>query len=730
MAGVNPTDEQSRSELTPDRSQQESRNVRQAPEPRQLLTHPTASSAIANFKSKAPNSPYSELLDEVRDQSSIILRVGLAVPFAMEGILSPSQVTFQRDEIATAQQRFIEQFDSTKAKPFSNIPFITVKVDEAGLEKLLQLPEVLTIERIQRYTTMLPESLPIIGADTAYESNLRGSDWNVVVIDTGVDKNHSFLQDKVVYEACFSGIAGFDVQNSLCPNGESIDLSNNSGQACDINISPICAHGTHVAGIVAGHVTVPGVFTGNEQQAGLQGVAPSSGIVSVQVATATGPNCDPNFQSCLGAYDEDIIRALNHIYDVVRFEHPISAVNMSIGKGRYYDYCDDSNYAMTAAIENLRSVGISTIVASGNNGFTDSISMPACISSAIAVGATWDMNTFGPTDHPCPYYWNDSSGEVDKVTCYSNQSSSFDMLLAPGSLITSAVLNNQFESWHGTSMAAPHVAGCFSLIKEIRPAASTSEIMGALKGTGTYIQDWRTPTNTLPRINCFSAAMAVAAFEEWSCEGTCGVAGIDGDVSVPPVDEPVRWVSTNLSYEYIALDDVGGIGTAQNGSKTLSPSFYANKGEILEFYFNYVTSDGASYSDYAWARLLDENDNQESLLFTARTTTDGNTVPGFEMPSPTAIITPSANQIIDGAPIWSPLGNYSGSCYNIGCGYTGWIKAIYTITQPGNYRLEVGVTNWNDTAYDSGMAFTMPYLGLPPRERKRRGLPVWMFIQE
>ncbi|MEZ4618427.1 MAG: hypothetical protein R2867_23335 [Caldilineaceae bacterium] len=45
-----------------------------------------------------------------------------------------------------------------------------------------------------------------------------------------------------------------------------------------------------------------------------------------------------------------------------------------------------------AAIDNLRSVGIATIAAAGNEGHTNGISAPACISSVVSVGATYDAN--------------------------------------------------------------------------------------------------------------------------------------------------------------------------------------------------------------------------------------------------------------------------------------------------------------------------------------------------
>ncbi|WP_088329860.1 NF038132 family protein [Lacimicrobium sp. SS2-24] len=193
----------------------------------------------------------------------------------------------------------------------------------------------------------------------------------------------------------------------------------------------------------------------------------------------------------------------------------------------------------------------------------------------------------------------------------------------------------------------------------------------------------------------------------WTGTGNSGTLGADGVVTLSPYgDSQYGYVSTNGGVTGVGLPGVGGTGNATDGSVITSPIFAAESGDALEFYFNYVTSDGAGYADYAWARLLDAASNEVALLFTARTRSDGgDTVPGFSMPAPTATLTPGSTPIIGGAPTWSPLGSESGSCYDTGCGYTGWIQAAYNIGSAGNYRLEIGVVNWNDSAFDSGMAF-------------------------
>lgn len=202
----------------------------------------------------------------------------------------------------------------------------------------------------------------------------------------------------------------------------------------------------------------------------------------------------------------------------------------------------------------------------------------------------------------------------------------------------------------------------------------------------------------------------------WACTGNCGQSGANGVVPLSPFPGSTQygWVSTAGGVVGLGLPGIGGTGTATNGSRIRSGLFAANAGQVLSFYFDYVTSDGAGYADYAWARLLDSGGNQVALLFTARTTSGGNTVPGFSMPPPTATLNPAATPIVPGAPSWAPLGGSSGTCYAAGCGYTGWIQGTYTIASTGTYQLEFGTVNWNDQAYDSGLAFDGATIGGAP----------------
>ena len=76
-------------------------------------------------------------------------------------------------------------------------------------------------------------------------------------------------------------------------------------------------------------------------------------------------------------------------------------------------------------------------------------------------------------------------------------------------------------------------------------------------------------------------------------------------------------------------------------------------------------------------------------------------------------LVPSSTPIIADQTDWSPLGGSSGSCFDVGCGNTGWIQALYT-PAAGNYQLQIGVVNVNDDLFDSGLAIASAQIGTTP----------------
>ncbi|ENO90720.1 NF038132 family protein [Thauera linaloolentis] len=205
---------------------------------------------------------------------------------------------------------------------------------------------------------------------------------------------------------------------------------------------------------------------------------------------------------------------------------------------------------------------------------------------------------------------------------------------------------------------------------------------------------------------CFSAMASAAPTNVagslpggWTGTGSYGTLGANGVVTASSSGGAYGWVSTSGGVGGASLPGVGGT----TGSYVRSSAFSANAGDSLAFDFNYITSDGGRFADYAWARLLSSDLTQSQVLFTIRTTPDGNDLIGASGLGKSAN---SANvSIIGDEPVWSPLGADSGECFDDGCGYTGWINTRFDIADAGEYILEFGVSSWDDVSYHSGLAF-------------------------
>ena len=385
---------------------------------------------------------------------SVRVIVELKTDFRPEGSLGKAQAFMQRNGITALRGQILARLGagvaSASVKAFETIPYFAAQVDQNGLEALLNDAGVASVQEDKLSRPHLAQSVPLIHAPEAWAAGYSGSGWAVAVLDTGVAKDHPFLAGKVVSEACYSTTNAGEPCQSVCPGGAS------ESTAAGAAVPPVGGgygedfyHGTHVAGIVAGH------------DASSSGVARDGNIIAVQVFSYF-PNEDPGDRAL--TWDSDQIRGMERIY-ALRNTYKIAAVNMSLGGGKFTAPCDTD--ARKAIIDNLRSVGIATVISSGNNGYTDATGAPGCISTAVTVGATT---------------------KSDVVATYSN-SASFVDVLAPGSSINSSIPGGGFASWNGTSMAAPHVAGAFAVIRTAYPDLTVDQIEDALKQTGVAVSD-------------------------------------------------------------------------------------------------------------------------------------------------------------------------------------------------------------------------------------------------
>ena len=447
---------------------------------------------------------FAALIAQARSEGRVRVIIGLG----HEGGSGASSASSFKDAEARAamvsrvdgaQQELLVRmsgYSVSSVRRFKYIPYLAMEVDAAALDALASDPEVVSIEEDKLLKPMLEESVPLIGAPRAWSQGFGGSGQAIAILDTGVDKDHRFLAGKVVSEACYSGGGRGE---SLCPGGLAESTSPGSGLPCSDPDLPDCFHGTHVAGIAAG------------RGPDFSGVARDASLISIQVFSKFEPDdcsdeddAEEADKPCMRTSSTDQISGLERILELSdRFD--IAAVNMSIGSYETFaGECDHLSPSKKNIIDQLGTVGIATIAASGNEESTTGIGSPACISSVVSVGSTDDGSSGR----------DGSETTRDGVSDFSNSSPELD-LLAPGRWITSSYPENYFATTYGTSLAVPHVAGAWAVLKSKAPNASVDQVLSALKNAGVSIADSRNNL-TKPRIQVDAALSALEAQPRFS----------------------------------------------------------------------------------------------------------------------------------------------------------------------------------------------------------------------
>ncbi|HKX57160.1 MAG TPA: S8 family serine peptidase, partial [Xanthomonadales bacterium] len=228
----------------------------------------------------ASTAVFSGLVERARKDGKVRVIVGYESAFHPEGMMSESQAQAQRQRISDRADQVLDLIRGTPAQEyrrFDFIPFLALSVDEAALQALANSPLVTSIEEDTLSSPYLSSSSSVIGSPSAWAEGADGAGVAVAVLDTGIDKNHSWFStggNRVVSEACYSTSGPTDIgtSSSFCPGGVASSTAVNSGLNCDLGIAG-CDHGTHVGGIVAG----------NDSSGPDFGVARSANLVAIQV---------------------------------------------------------------------------------------------------------------------------------------------------------------------------------------------------------------------------------------------------------------------------------------------------------------------------------------------------------------------------------------------------------------------------------------------------------------
>jgi hypothetical protein len=231
-----------------------------------------------------------------------------------------------------------------------------------------------------------------------------------------------------------------------------------------------------------------------------------------------------------------VLAALDHVY-AQRDTLPVVAVNMSLSSDAASAPCDSS--ILAGAVNRLKSVGVATVVATGNAGATNGLGLPSCISSTISVAASY--------------------ADRDELWEGSNVSADLD-LVAPGVGIVSPAPGGGFSGTTGTSAAAPHVAGAWALAVQRLGTTDVDTILQYLVTNGHPLG---VAGLTKPRLDLNALAAGLPAASggfrtvTTTSNGCTGCLGVSGDFDGDGRDDVFWHEQGGTSRLWTALGDGG-----------------------------------------------------------------------------------------------------------------------------------------------------------------------------
>ena len=344
------------------------------------------------------------------------LEEGQPIDVIVEFASAPDLTALQRTERATLS---LQQAQLPIARTFQVIPAATSRLSSADdLARLMATPGVVAVHADERLEKHAISAADFIHQPEAMSRGYDGAGTAVAVLDTGVD----------LTRAAFG--------NCATAGGQGCKVVFAQDFAPEDNTPDVDGHGTNVAGAVLA-------------------VAPGADIIALDVFDGDT------------ARSSDVIAAIDWVVQN-RQTYNISAINLSMGSGKFTSVC--SNNVFAAAISTARQQGVLTISSSGNDGYTDGIGQPACAPDVISVGAVYDRDMGPRVFSTCA----DTSTGPDQVACFSN-TSDFISIMAPGVSIQAAGI-----AMSGTSQAAPLVAGSVAVLRAAYPSETTEQIANRL----------------------------------------------------------------------------------------------------------------------------------------------------------------------------------------------------------------------------------------------------------
>ncbi|MEG4282291.1 S8 family serine peptidase [Microcoleus sp. A006_D1] len=258
----------------------------------------------------------------------------------------------------------------------------------------------------------------MVNAPEVWNQGITGNGIVVAVVDGGVDYTHPDLDGNIWRNAGEIPDNGIDDdRNGYVDDVRGWDFVSYDNEPMD---ESILGHGTHVAGAIAAE----------RNDFGITGVAYNAKIMPVRVGNWNNVAAGIRYAADNGANVINISLGQKTV--------PIAAVNTAI------QYATDK--------------GVVVVMAAGNNRSPEPV-YPARDAERFGIAAG------GIDRNNRMYESSDRAG-----------SRPLDYVVAPGVDIYSTIPDNSYETYSGTSMAAPHVAGVAALILNANPNLTPAQV--------------------------------------------------------------------------------------------------------------------------------------------------------------------------------------------------------------------------------------------------------------
>jgi hypothetical protein len=396
--------------------------------------------------------------------------------------------------------------------------FVRQDVSESEVKKLVADPKIDLVIPDIPIPPALGKSGPVVRPGLvqilAAATRPNRQPFAAVVLDSGVEADHPFLEGAILtaLEACFSSehLSEPYKAESVCPNSANSMKGPGAAKPC---AQTGCDHGTHVAGIIAGwHAKVAGEK--------IIGVAPTVPVIPIQIYSKFNSETFCGMLArkapCIAAFISDQLAALDYVKELNDRGIAVGSVNMSLAMRTEKGKCDAFDFVTGIAerVRELKRLGIPTVIAAGNDGSLDKVSVPGCIEDAVTVAASDNSGQLAIR------FPDDAGG--------TNFSDLVD-LAAPGVSIKSSVPGKGFAVKSGTSMAAPHVAGLLAVIRNLQPTATVDEQVQLLAARATRFVEH--PSTGMKRPVAFFVEVGVPGGVALPAEGARGATRGDASVS-------------------------------------------------------------------------------------------------------------------------------------------------------------------------------------------------------